>query len=182
MRRRIAAAAALAVGLAIGTAGCTFLAPTASLIKYNPSDGVSLNVGKLQVRNAFVISPKGTDANLIAVLINSGNSTVHVELQFTSHADGKSTRESIDKTLTAGEVLSLGNPGVKQVVFRKADVAPGALLTVFIQYGGVEGKNLQLPVLNGTQSYYKGLGPSPVPTHTSTPTPTPTPTPTDQTH
>src|ERR1700709_598036 len=84
VRRRIAATAVLAVGLALGTAGCTFLAPQATAIKYNASDGVSLNVGDVQLRNAFVISPKGTTANLIGVLINSGDSDVVVHLQYRS--------------------------------------------------------------------------------------------------
>lgn len=174
MRRRIAVTAALAIGLAFGTAGCTFLAPQATLIKYNASDGVDLNVGKLQVRNAFVISPNGKDANLIGVLINTSDSPIAVKLQFSSGSAG--TSKTLTEHLKAGEVLSLGNPGVKQVVFRKADVKPGALLTVYIQYGNEQGKNLQLPVLNGSQSYYTGLAPSPAPTTTSTPTPTPTPT------
>jgi hypothetical protein len=178
VRRRIAAAAVLAVGLAFGTAGCTFLAPQATLIQYNASDGVNANVGNLQVRNAFVISPKGADANLIGTFINTGKSTITLGLQYTSHVGGSALRVTIKKKLTAGEVLSLGNPHVKQVVFRKADVPPGALLTVFVQYGNVQGKNLPLPVLDGSQSYYAGLAPSPVPTKTSTPTPTATPTPT----
>src|SRR5471032_3338754 len=89
VRRRIAVAAVLAVGLALGTAGCTFFAPQATLIKYNPSDGVSLDLGKLQVRNAFVISPKGTDANLIGVFINSGSSPISVELEYTAHVKGE---------------------------------------------------------------------------------------------
>jgi hypothetical protein len=183
VRRRIALAAVLAVGLALGTAGCTFFTPQATLIKYNPSDGVSIDVGKLQVRNAFAISPKNTDANLVGVFINSGSSTIHLNIQYTSHTGGSATSRTIHETLKAGQVISFGNPGVKQAVFRGADVKAGALLTVFLQYGSVSGKNLQIPVLNNSASAYKNLGPSPLPTHTPTPTPTatltPTPTPTN---
>lgn len=182
MRRRIALAAVLAVGLALGTAGCTFFTPQATLIKYNPSDGVSLNVGDLQVRNAFAISPKNTDANLIGVFINSGSSDMNLNIQYTSHTGGAAKSVTIHEKLKAGQVLSFGNPGVKQAVFRGADVKAGALLKIFLQYGSVSGKNLLIPVLNNSQQAYRHLGPSPLPTHTPSPTPTatltPSPTPT----
>jgi hypothetical protein len=178
VRRRIAVAAVLAVGLVLGTTGCTFFAPQATLIKYDPSDGVGLNLGKLQVRNAFVISPKGTDANLIGVFINSGSSDIEVELQYTTHTGGAAKSVTVDQELNAGQVISFGNPGVKQIVFRGADVKAGSLLKIFVQYGSVSGQNLELPVLDGSQAAYQHLGPSPLPkpTHTSTATPTPTPT------
>ena len=176
MRRRIAVAAVLAVGLALGTAGCTFFAPQATAIKYNPSDGVSLDIGALQVRNAFVISPKGTDANLIGVFINSGSSPITVELEYTATVKGESTVEDTKFVLHPGDPVSFGNPDVKQIVFRGADTKAGALLKVFIQYGSVSGRNVLLPVLDGTQSEYTHLAPKPLPKPTSTATPTPTPT------
>jgi hypothetical protein len=174
VRRRIAVAAVLAVGLALGTTGCTFLAPQATLIKYNPSDGVQLNVGKLQVRNAFAISPKNTDATLVGVFINSGSTEMNLNIQYTSHTGGADKSVTIHENLKAGQVISFGNPGVKQVVLRGADAKAGALLSIFLQYGSVSGKNLQIPVLNGSQAAYKADDPSPLPTHTSTATPTPT--------
>jgi len=179
VRRRIAAAAVLAVGLALGTAGCTFFAPQATLIKYNPSDGVSLDLGNLQVRNAFVISPKGTDANLIGAFINSGSSPITVGVQYSGKVKGVSVLETAKFVVKPGDPVSLGNPGVKQVVFRGADATPGSLLKVFIQYGNVSGRNLLLPVLDGTQNYYSDLTPKPLPKPTPTATITPTPTPTN---
>lgn len=174
MKRRIAATAVLAVGLALGTAGCTFLAPQATLIKYDPSDGVSLNVGGVQLRNAFVVSPKGTDGNLIGVLINTTKSPIDVHIQYTSHGASTNSHKDIDVPMEAGQVISFGNPGVRQRIFEKADVPAGALMKVFVQYGNVSGKNVLLPVLTGTQSYYTGLAPSPKPIPSSTPTPLPT--------
>jgi hypothetical protein len=180
VRRRIAVAAVLAVGLILGTTGCTFFAPQATLIKYDPSDGVSLNLGKLQVRNAFVISPKGTDANLIGVFINSGKTEIDVKLQYATHTADKTTTITLPPVkLNPGQVISYGNPGVKQVVFRGADIRPGSLLKIFVQYGSVSGENLLLPVLDGSQAAYQHLGPSPLPKPTKTSTPTPTPTPTN---
>jgi hypothetical protein len=181
VRRRIAAAAVLAIGLMLGTAGCTFFAPQATLIKYDPSDGVSLNVGAVQVRNAFVIAPKGTDANFIGVVINTGKSEIIVDFQYTAHVDGKSKVTDAPIALAPGQVESFGNPGVPQLVFRDANVPAGALMKVFVVYGTkagvtVSGKNVLLPVLTGTQSYYSGLAPSPLPSPTPTDTSTPIPT------
>jgi hypothetical protein len=177
VRRRIAVAAVLAIGLVLGTTGCTFFAPQATLIKYDPSPGVSLNLGKLQVRNAFVVSPKGTDANFIGVFINSGSTDIAVKLQYTTHTGGTAKTVTLPPvTLKAGQVVSYGNPGVKQLVFRGADIKPGSLLKIFVQYGSVSGQNLLLPVLDGSQAAYQHLGPSPLPKPTKTPTPTPTPT------
>jgi hypothetical protein len=184
VRRRIAATAVLAFGVALATAGCTFLAPTATAIQYDPSDGVSLNVGSLQLRNAFVIAPKGTDANFIGVVINTSKSAMIVDFQYTSHAGGKTKVTDALVPLPAGAVESFGNPGVPQLVFRSADAKAGALLKVFVEYGdktgaiSVSGKNVLLPVLDGSQSYYNGLGPSPLPSPTPTDTNIPTPTPT----
>ena len=171
MRRRIAATAVLAAGLLIATAGCTFLTPQATEIKYDPSDGVSLNVGDLQVRNALVISPKGTDGNLVGVFINTSKSPIEVEVQYTSHGALKATTEELDIPLAAGQVLSLGNPGVPQEVFQGLNVPPGALAKVFVEYDGVAGKNVDLPVLINSDGSYNGDAPKP--------TPTPTPTATD---
>jgi hypothetical protein len=177
VRRRIAAAAVLAIGLTFGLAGCTFFTPQATLIHYDPSDGVSLNLGKIQIRNAFVIAPKGTDANFIGAVINNGNQKFTIDLQYSAHVDGKDTVTNKVFTLKSGQVKSFGNPGVPQLVFRDADVRPGALLKIFVVYGTasgptVSGRNLLLPVLDGSQSYYSGLGPSPLPSPTPTATAT----------
>jgi hypothetical protein len=99
-----------------------------------------------------------------------------LNIQYTSHTGGTSKTVTLHEDLKAGQVISFGNPGVKQTVFRGADVKAGSLLTIFLQYGNVSGKNLRIPVLNGSQTAYKADDPSPVPTKTSTPTPTPTPT------
>ncbi|HEY2643025.1 MAG TPA: hypothetical protein VGI56_04650 [Galbitalea sp.] len=174
MRRRIAATAILAAGLMLGTTGCTFFAPQATLIPYDASDGVSLNVGQLQVRNALAISPHGKDASLIGVFINNSDHEITVNVQYTARAAASPSRETVSFPLAAGKVLSLGNPGVPPEVLRNAGIKPGALLTVFVQYGEVSGKNVQVPVLTGSEASYVGLAPSPTPTPTGFATPIPT--------
>jgi hypothetical protein len=178
VRRRIAALAVIAAGLMLALAGCTFFAPQATLIHYDASDGVGINVGDIQVRNALVISPNGTDANFVGAFINTSSKAQNVNVQYTSHAGGKTTKVTetvkLGPSLSKTASISYGNPGVPQLVFRGADVKPGSLLRLFIQYGGVSGKMVLVPVLDGTQSIYSGLTPSPVPTPTPCPTPTAT--------
>jgi hypothetical protein len=182
VRRRIAGAAVIAVGLMLALAGCTFFTPQATLIPYDASDGVALNVGNVQMRNVFVVSPKGTDANLVGVIINTGSTAETVNIQYTSHTGG--TAKSVTKHVSLAaspspkSVISFGNPGVPQLVLRGADIKPGALLKVFVQYGSVSGKVVSVPVLNNSQASYATLAPSPLPTATPTPTPTPTAIPT----
>jgi hypothetical protein len=177
VRARIAASAVLAVGLVLGTTGCTFMTPVATMNHYDPSDGISADVGNLQLRNVFVISPKGKAANLVGAIINTGDSAESVQLQYTSHAGGSEKTTNATIKLDAGQIISYGDRGVKQVVFNDTGIKPGALLTVFVQYGSTTGKKLQLPVLDGSQTAYAHLTPKPKPTHTPTPTPTVTPTP-----
>jgi hypothetical protein len=177
VRRRIAAAAVLAVGLVISTAGCTFLAPQATLIHYDPSDGVSLNVGHLEVRNALVISPKGTDGTLVGVFINTGKAAIAVDVDYKSHTGGSTSTQTIEIDLTPGQVLSLGNPGVPQRVLEGLNVRPGSLAKVFVQYGSVSGKYVDLPVLINSDGDYTNDAPSPTPTPTATLSPIPTKSP-----
>jgi hypothetical protein len=161
----------------LALAGCTFLSPQATLLPYNPSDGVSLNVGAVQLRNAFAISPKGTDANFVGVLINSSKSTQNVVIEYTEHVGSSTKDEHAGIRMPAGAVISFGEPGVPQLVFRNAGVKAGALLKIFVQYGSVSGKTIGIPVLNGSEKAYRKLLPLPTPKPTATVTPTPTPTP-----
>ena len=164
MKARIAAAVALAIGLALGTSACTFFAPQATLIHYDPSDGVSATVGDIQLRNVLVISPTGKDANLVGVMINSSASDQTVDFQYTRHSDGATQRVDEPVLIPAGAIISFGNPGVQQLVFRDANVKPGTLLSLFIQYGNETGQKVRVPVLDGSQTIYSDLTPSPTPT------------------
>jgi hypothetical protein len=174
VRRRIAGAAVIAVGLMLALTGCTFFTPQATLIPYDASDGVALNVGNIQMRNVFVVSEKGTNANLVGVIINTGKTAETINIQYTSHTGGTATSVTEHVSLAASpgpkSTISFGNPGVPQLVFRGDDVKPGALLKLFVQYGSVSGRTVLVPVLDNSQASYATLAPSPLPTATPTPT------------
>lgn len=163
MRARFAIAAALAVGLSLGTAGCTFFAPQATLIHYDPSDGIGVTIGAVDFRNMFVVS-NGTDANLVGAVINNTDSPQTVNFQYTDRSGASPVLTTNPIELPANTTLSFGNPGQSQLVFRGANAKPGSLMSVYIQYGSETGKTARLPVLDNSIAPYGDLTPSPTPT------------------
>lgn len=183
MRARIAATVVLAAGILVGTAGCGLFAPQATTIHYDASDGVSGSVGEVDVRNALLITNDGSSANLIVSLVNPGNTSRTMRVQYDSE-NGKVTDEI---TVSANDTVTLGDKGAPTVTLRDVKAEPGALFPVFFQYGNETGTQLLVPVLDGALDQYSTLTPTPVPTATPgatdtplptlIPTPTPTPTP-----
>jgi hypothetical protein len=149
------AAIALAAGIGLGTAGCTFLTPIATLNQYNPSDGINVTIGSLDVRNAVaIINTDGHAINLALTLVNTGGSKT-VTIQYESGG------EKTDKTvaLATGKVKQFGTEEQGQIIILSPGVKAGELLPVYIQYGDEPGKQLLVPVLDGTQAEYEGLVP-----------------------
>jgi hypothetical protein len=145
------ASVVLAGLLLSGTAGCTFMATTATLIKYDPSDGVGTDIGDLDVRNVVAIINEDGDAiSLLVTIVNSGARTANLDLQFES--SGKKT--TIAKQIPGNGVTSFGNTAEEtQIVILSPDVTAGGLLPVYLQYGDHPGKQLLVPVLNATGPY-----------------------------
>ena len=129
----------------MGTSGCTFIATQATLIQYDPSDGVGIDVGNVQVRNAVaLINEDGKAVSLMVTLVNSGTRTANVKLQYQSGGEKTTTTKSVD----AGAVATYGTTtDDKQIIVLNPGVKPGALFPVYIQYGDHEGKELLVPVL-----------------------------------
>ncbi|MGL4338869.1 MAG: hypothetical protein ACRCSP_00385 [Rhodoglobus sp.] len=165
---RAAASLTLIAALVVATTGCTFISRQATLIKYDPSNGVGADIGAVQVRNAIALigDDEGT-ASLLVTLINSGKSNASVALQYTS--EGKKQTETIP--VAAGESVSFGNsPDEEQIIVLSSEVEAGALLPVYVQYGDYEGTQLMVPVLEA-EGAYDGLQPEPI----ETPEPTVSP-------
>jgi hypothetical protein len=176
VRARIATSVVLAIGIALGTSGCGFFAPQTTTKHYDASDGVSVTVGKIGVRNAMLFSKNGELANLVVTLVNLGTSTVRLEIQ---HGTGSEAKNSF-VTIPADATVQLGSPGDHTVDLSGINAKPGSLYPVFFQYGNETGQQALVPVLDVTWPEYKGLLPTPTPTPTPTPSATamPTPTPT----
>jgi hypothetical protein len=155
---RAAASVVLAGALLVGTTGCTFIATQATLIQYDPSDGVGVNIGDLQVRNVIaLISEDGRAVSLLITIVNSGSDIANVSLQYQSGGE----KTTITKSVRPNSVVSYGNtPDETQIIILNPGVEAGGLFPVYLQYGDHEGKQLMVPVMSAeNNSQYDGLFP-----------------------
>lgn len=148
---RAAASVILAGVLVTSTAGCGFFTTQATLIPYDPSDGVGANLGSVDVRNVIGITDNdGESISLLVTFVNSGDENAKVTLQY--DIEGKKT--TITKVVGADEVVGFGNSLEEdQIVISGSGIPAGDLLPVYMQYGDNEGKQLLVPVLHAHGSY-----------------------------
>ncbi|GAA3734084.1 hypothetical protein GCM10022239_07790 [Leifsonia bigeumensis] len=154
---RRAVAAALGAALVLGAlTGCTFITPQATTVHYDASDGIGATVGDLQVRNALLLTADGTTGSLLINLDNPTKYGVQVKVQY-ENAD----KAKVDDTVyvNAGSVASFGGQDSDRILLTGIDAPAGSLFPVFIQYGDVTGKQLWVPVLDGSMSQYAPLVP-----------------------
>ena len=154
MIARRAASVILAGAVALGMTGCSFIATQATLIPYQPSDGVAATAGDIEVHNAIALSADGTDVALVLNIVNNGSPAI-VTFQVTDAAG-----EKVDKTVYAAAGLSsVGNTGDDQLVFENVGVTVGSLLPVYLVDPGKAGEGVLVPVLDGTLPEYAPLLP-----------------------
>ena len=151
---RAAASILLAASIALGTSGCGFFAPQATLIQYAPSDGIRATIGDIDLLNVVAFpSEDGHAVSLMVTVVNNGSSSKKVTFQYDN--DGEKTEESV--TVGASESLSLGTtPDGTQMIFLTTEATLGGLLPVYVQYGDEPGQQLLVPVLPAT-GVYEGL-------------------------
>jgi hypothetical protein len=181
VRARIAATVVVAASLLLSTAGCSFFAPQSTLKRYDPSDGVGATVGQVKVRNALLLTKDGQVASFLVNLINDGQKTVNVLIQYDgTTASGTSGKVDTRVQLDAGEVKTFGSSTTRQLIFTGINSKAGSNFPVFVQYGTQTGEQLLVPVLDGSLTEYSKLLPTPLPTATPPVNPTviPVPSPT----
>ncbi|GAB2466760.1 hypothetical protein HD599_000313 [Conyzicola lurida] len=173
MNARGAASAILIGAVLLGTTGCSLFSEKATLIQYDPSDGVSADLGDIELRNVLAISEDGEDLNLVLTAINTSDDGIFVTFEF---ADGSD--EQVDERLyvPANSSKSVGQPDEDKVTLVGADTQVGGTFPVYAQYGDVPGQELLVPVFDGSLPEYSTLLPV-APTATATPTDSATPTP-----
>ena len=159
MKARVAASIVLALAVAAGTAGCGFIAPQATTKHYDASDGVSGNVGQIDVRNAFIVTDGvgGKVGNLVVSLVNTDSKSHRVAI--TSAGSGSAAYVTVEP----GQVKKVGAQPDKasssNVFLTPFDALPGSNYDVYFQYGDATGVKLQVPVLDGGLPDYKDLVP-----------------------
>ncbi|MCS5732707.1 hypothetical protein [Herbiconiux daphne] len=173
MRARLAASVLVGALVAFGTAGCAFITPQATTEIVETSDGVNADLGDVSVRNATLISEDGATASLLVSFVNRSVSTKQVLVQYEDASSGERVTEKVFVDGN-GAITSFGGADSEQIVLTNVS-QPGSLFPLYFQYGGEEGKQVMVPVLNTSLPEYSDLAPTPVPSATPFATPTPTP-------
>ncbi|MGR2753652.1 DNA modification methylase [Agromyces arachidis] len=151
MKARLAASAALALGIAIGGSGCAMITYQATTEEYDASDGISVDVGALEVRNALVVSDDGEEGNLVLSVTNSGDEDATLGIEIAG--------ETIEIDVDAGETVSPGATDEEPVLVERLDAEVGGLVTAFFVTEGAEGREVTVPVLDGRLPEYEELVP-----------------------
>lgn len=159
MKVRVVAAVALAAAIALGTAGCNLIQPQATLTHYDPSDGVGLNVGDLQLRNLVIISDNGETGNLLLSATNATGEDRKLGIGFIS--DGQIVSGSVDVPANDKTPTSWGAGKEDRITLGGMNTMPGALLEVAFEVNG-DVKTVLVPVLTQAQPEYEGLAPKKV--------------------
>jgi hypothetical protein len=154
VKARLAASAALAIVLALGASGCAMLTYQATTEKYDPSDGVSADVGDLDLRNILVVSEDGVDGTLVMTIVNTGEDDATLGVQF-----GEGGSDVTEIEVEAGQTLVLGSEDEEKVVLEGIDAEVGGLLPMYFQAGDAEGIDKQVPVLDARLPEYADLAP-----------------------
>jgi len=169
---RALATTTLAATLLLGTAGCGIFVDAATLKPYSASDGLNVDVGDLHLRNVLVVTDESGDASLVATLVNNTTNVQYLTVQFR-------TEIPVDLTIVANEGLTKvgladDNPAIATGTALKA----GQYVDIYFQYGGQDGVEMAIPVLDGSHTLYAPYAPSlfipePVVSPSATPSPTP---------
>ena len=127
---------------------------------YDASDGVSVDVGNLDLRNILIVSEDGADGNLVMTVVNNGDEDVELGVQF---GEGGGDVQFVD--VEAGGTVAFGVDDSESIdvleplLLENIDTQPGSLLPMYFQYGDAEGIEKQVPVLDSRLPEYADLAP-----------------------
>ncbi|MEO7123937.1 MAG: hypothetical protein ABI400_12640 [Lacisediminihabitans sp.] len=166
MRARRAASVVLAAAVLLSTAGCTFFAPQTTLKPYDASDGVNTQIGDVYIRNVLLLVNDTGDASLLANVVNETDNGVNVTFQYEGKdSDGVSGKVNDSVFANPDKTASVGGKHNPRITLTGIDAKAGSLFPIFVQYGNKTGKQLLVPVLDGTLKPYNQLLPTPEPTN-----------------
>lgn len=140
---RLALGAAVAVAALVGTTGCSLIAPQATLIRYDPAEGVGADLGQVSIRSAeAVANPDSGAISVVFTAINPTSDTVTVNVSLgKSGADGKKS-----VSIRPGKSVQVGTDS-KIVVDDPTDAPVGSLYPVAFQAGDADSVQVGIPVL-----------------------------------
>ncbi|HWK19273.1 MAG TPA: hypothetical protein VNR37_00690 [Microbacteriaceae bacterium] len=123
--------------------GCTFMAPTATLIQYDPADGVGADMGDVLLRNVQVVTNEdGSLGNIAFTVINKGEAT---QLNYSVPTLTGTVEDWIP--VPPGSTL-VGEELPHLIIIEEPDAIVGGLLAVTFQAGDGDSQTLMTPVLD----------------------------------
>ncbi len=153
--RRIASSIALAAAVALGATGCGLFAPQATTDPYSPSDGIDVTVAGVDVRNLMLIADEEAENfNVVFTGVNTGDETVQLRISFVD-ANGTSTATADFEVKPGSTPFGAVDGEFPPVLVSIPDLAPGAMVTAFLQVPGGADVERQVPVLDGTLAEYR---------------------------
>lgn len=139
------------VGLvgALVLSGCSFMAPTATLIEYDPADGVGADLGDVLVRDVKVVANEdGSLGNVAFTVINQGEATkLHYSVPTLEGTDENWIPVPPGSTLVGKEMPHL-------IIVEGPDAIVGGLLAVTFQASDADSQTLLAPVLDNEGRSY----------------------------
>lgn len=145
MRARAAAAIALSGALVIGLSGCSFVMEPETGRPYDPSDGVSLDLGDLALRNVLILTEDGDSGELLGTAVNTTASAIPFTVQWRS---GGSYHE-VKLRAAPNSSTDFGWGDGDSVTLDKIDTPAGGLLDAIVHISDDQ-SGLQIPVLDAS--------------------------------
>lgn len=150
--RRALTATVLALLTALGTSGCNFTSPVASLEMYAPSDGAQAELGNVKARNLIYFVDNKGNYGFFGAFVNSAANPETFNLGFKTRSGERVFQQY---NLAGLDVVNLGyqnQPSLKVDL----DANAGDIVDVLLQSdsGSV---SINVPVLDGTLPEYREL-------------------------
>lgn len=140
------------LGLSLALTGCSATNSITTTVPYDPSDGVGLVLGDVELSNILVLSAaEGAPGTLLGSATNRGGGEAELTIGL---GDGGGTTIGLD----AGETVLLG-PEHEPVDLEAVPAPPGALVTLHVDSDAGGATTLDVPVLDGTLPEYADLVP-----------------------
>lgn len=148
MKVRVFVAAAIAVGVALGTTGCNLIQPQATTKQYAASDGINVNVGDLALRNLVVLSNDGKTGSLMMDSVNLATpQALHIEY----------TGADVHAVVPfSTQPTAFGTASGTKIILTNIATQPGAMIQLKFSVGSKSTTTL-VPVLNTELPEYHGL-------------------------
>lgn len=161
LKIRIAAAIALAAGVALGASGCSLVAAQGTNVAYAPSDGVEISAHGVDLRNIILVADEnGENFNLVFTAVNTTGQPAAVSISMA--ADSSTATQDI--SIPTG-TTSFGNPeeGQDVIMVTLPGLLAGQTVKSYFTVNG-EGDMLEyVPALDGTLLEYQPYVLSPAP-------------------